>query len=916
MNRFRCHLSFVCLLVGAGFAFAQPYGLTQRVPNTTLALPPYPPVFGYALTNAFGAITFSSPLCIRTPPNETDRVFVLEKAGRIQVVTNIGAANPTKSLYMSLTYALSTSSEQGLLGLAFHPNFQSNGYFYIYRTILVTNGPTIVTNERLARFQASPPSAATAFTNTETVLFDQQDLAGNHNGGDLHFGPDGYLYLSLGDGGMQNDALNNTQTIRKGFQSGILRLDVDQLPGSLTPNPSSSISMLTIYPNTYAVPPDNPWVTTDFIYETNRSATFSGNVRSEFWAVGLRNPWRFSFDPVTGWLWEGDVGGGAREEVNIITKGGDYGWGYREGFTTGPKSGQTNSWYNGSTPSPWATSFVGLNPVWDYQHTNSGGSLTNLGDSITGGLVYRGDNISQLTGAYVFCDYVSGNLWSLRYDGTNVTDYQRLLQDTGIVAFGTDPRNADLLLADYSGAQVRRLIYDTNFTGTPLPATLADTGAFGNLTSLTLNAGIVPYTINVPFWSDSAIKMRWFSVPNTNLVINWSPSNNWSFPTGTVWIKHFDLVTNYLTGASKRVETRFLVRNSDGVYGLTYRWGNSAANAALTPEGGTNDVFVITDPGGVLRTQLWFYPSRNDCQTCHTPVAGFALGFNTPQVNCNETYTNFPGATGLTDNQLRALSHVGYFSPPVTNLYALRALAPAADTSSSLEYRVRSYLAANCVQCHQPGGTGLGLWDARITTPTSQAGLINGGLVDDQGDPNNRIIKPGLLTNSILYRRIAVLGTGHMPPLATSLLDTNDINLLVLWINSGALASYQTFAEWQVTWFGSTGAPNAAPDADPDGDGLSNYLEYLLGKNPSQATSDWKVDIQMAGGSAQILFPHLANRGFEVQSRSNLSPASVWQVLDVPGNQPFFSAADFPGVVEDPVGGNTNKFYRVRVFEP
>jgi glucose/arabinose dehydrogenase len=413
---------------------------------------------GYQLVNAFGSLTFSQPLCIRTPPGETNRIFILEKTGLIQMVTNIGSANPAKTIYMDLRARLSTSSEQGLLGLAFHPQFQSNGLFYIYRSYAPGTG---IVYERLSRFLANPPSAPTASTNTEVVLFDQQDDASNHNGGDLHFGNDGYLYVSLGDGGGQNDQLNNSQTIRKGFHSGLLRLDVDNLPENLPPNPVSSITVLTVSTN-YSVPNDNPFVSTPFLWERNTSVT-TNFLRTEYWAVGMRNPWRFSIDPVTGWIWVGDVGGGVREEVDVVSPGGNYGWVYREGFVGGPVSAPVG--------------FTSIAPIFDYGH---GTTATNTGNSITGGLVYRGDRFDELTNAYLFCDYVSGFIWALRYNGTSVTDFHNLLtngvalKDTGIAAFGTDPRNGDILMANVDKGVVRRLM--------PLSPTLTVTRDSGQIT--------------------------------------------------------------------------------------------------------------------------------------------------------------------------------------------------------------------------------------------------------------------------------------------------------------------------------------------------------------------------------------------------------------------------------------------------
>jgi len=743
-------------------------GISQRLPNNTLTLPQDPPRIGYQLVNAFGTLTFSQPLCITTPPGETNRIFILEKGGLIQLVTNIAAANPIKSQYMDLRTGLSANGEQGLLGLAFHPNFQANGYFYIYRSVIIN----FAVYERLSRFQAAPFDSPTASAATEIVLFDQLDLASNHNGGDVHFGNDGYLYITVGDGGNQDDSLNNSQTIRKGFHSGMLRIDVDNLPGNLPAPPPSAISQLTISTN-YSVPADNPWVSNSFPFEVNSSVPAS-STRTEFLAIGLRNPWRFSIDSATGQIWEGDVGGNIREEVNIIRKGGDYGWAYREGTIPGPKSAQAPG------------NFASTDPIFEYNH----GGATNNGNCIIGGVVYRGTRLSQLTGAYIFADNGLGWIWSLRYDGTIVSDFRNLLQngsplqEVGIAAFGTDPLNGDPLLANINSGTIRRLV--STISGSPLPPTLADTGGFSDLTQLTPQTGIVPYDVNVPFWSDNAIKTRWFSVPNTNLSITWNPTNNWSFPTGTVWIKHFELITNYVTQERTRVETRFLVRSPGppGIYGATYRWGGDQGNATLVEDGGATDQFVITGPGGVTRTQIWRYPSRSDCITCHSTVGGLALGFHTAQLNRNYTYTNFDGATGETDNQLNALAAAGYFSSAISDPARLPALASRDDSSASIEWRARSYLAANCVQCHQPGGLGQGFWDARYFLPTPQAGLIWGLLNNNFGNPDAHVITPHSLANSMLYQRIARNIGNRMPPLDTTVLDTNNMSLIAEWINT------------------------------------------------------------------------------------------------------------------------------------
>jgi hypothetical protein len=273
---------------------------------------------------------------------------------------------------------------------------------------------------------------------------------------------------------------------------------------------------------------------------------------------------------------------------------------------------------------------------------------------------------------------------------------------------------------------------------------------------------------------------------------------------------------------------------------------------------------------------------------------------------------------GAATNQIIALSLAGYFTTNVTKVHTLRALAGAADASVSLEYRVRSYLAANCVQCHQPGPGGVpaSIWDARITTPGPLTGIINGALVDDGGNPGSRVIKPGSLVNSTLFNRLLTPGPDHMPPLATSLINTQAVALIGAWITNG-LANYQTFADWQIARFGSTNAPKSGLYADFDGDGVMNYLEYLTGTDPLQSTNFWRIGIMTTNKSAvKITFPQVANRGFEVQCSTTPLNSTAWSMLDVTGNQPFFSGSNRIMMVEDIISTNAARFYRVRVYEP
>jgi glucose/arabinose dehydrogenase len=788
-----------------------------RVKNSTLRFPPDAPRRGYMTAEAFPGLSFANPVCIVSAPGETNRIFILERAGDIQAITNLSSLD--KTLFLGLTN-VDTSGEGGLLGLAFHPGYSTNGFFYLYYTLTTTSPGGTGFHNRLSRFQVSPDDPNRGRPDSELVLINQFDLADNHNGGALQFGPDGYLYLSLGDGGLGNDELENSQRIDKDFFSAILRIDVDFRPENLTPNPHPAAS------TNYRIPHDNPFIgATNF----NGASVDPAQVRTEFYAVGFRNPWRMSFDGVTGELYCADVGEQQREEIDIVVRGGNYGWNYREGTT-------------GTFREPVPVEAAFIDPILDYKRIGTSGDSTREGNSIIGGFVYRGHRLSQLTGSYIFGDHISGNVWALRWTGTNVLDFRLLTTVSFLSTFGIDPSTGDVLIAELWGTgTIYRLIYSETSSGQPLPETLADTGTFSDVETLAPNPGIFGYDVNVSFWSDTALKSRWFSIPDTNLLINFDGNANWWFPTGTVWIKHFELeLTNGVPASRRRLETRFLVRDTaEGLYGVTYRWGDSLTNAAVVPEEGLDESFVIYD-GSNIRTQVWHYPGRGECLICHTRQGGLALGFNTAQLNRPFDYH------GTTENQLLALSRAGYFDV-TPDPQSLPVMAHATNTSFSVEYRVRSYLAANCVQCHQPGGPGRGYWDARFSTPLDQAGITNGNLVNNFGNPLNKVVRPGSIEHSVLFQRIAQLGPAHMPPLATSELNQEAMALLREWItNELAFGTAPVAVDDQILRYLPGGAKSWIAallsndfDADNDPVSLFDVSSYSLNGGSLTRDDDW-----------------------------------------------------------------------------
>jgi uncharacterized repeat protein (TIGR03806 family) len=327
----------------------------------------------------------------------------------------------------------------------------------------------------------------------------------------------------------------------------------------------------------------------------------------------------------------------------------------------------------------------------------------------------------------------------------------------------------------------------TTFNGV-LPAKLSLTGVFTNTPAMSPAGSFIPYAPNTPLWSDGAQKLRYFSVPNNGAPLTpgeqiaFAPTNTWTFPAGTVFVKTFELLTNTSDPNSLlRLETRLLVRDVNGaVYGVTYKWRADNSDADLLTTNLTQLVPIQT-PGGVV-TQSWYYPSPSDCLQCHTAPANYVLGLNARQLNATFTYPN-----GVTDNELRALNRAGLFYPAISEgqIPNIEQLSAITNTSASLTQRVRSYLDANCAQCHQPGGSGP-TFDARYDTPLTNQNLINVPAVKGNlGFDNVNIVTPNDVWRSSLYDRMNSLDPAiKMPPLARNLIDTNAVQVMAQWINS------------------------------------------------------------------------------------------------------------------------------------
>lgn len=330
------------------------------------------------------------PIVITHAGDQSNRLFLATQQGVVYVMPNKLDAKTAEiflDIESSVTYR-DNKNEEGMLGLAFHPDYKKNGQFFVYYTTAEEPLTSVIT-----RFTVSKNNPNVADKDSEKEIMRIKQPFWNHNGGSIEFGPDGYLYVGLGDGGKGNDTLMNGQNVQTWLGS-ILRIDIDR----------------TEKGKQYAIPADNPFANQNI-------------AKREIYAYGLRNVWRLSFDSKTDLLYAADVGQNLWEEINIIKKGGNYGWNLREGkHKFGPV---------GTDPREDL-----IEPIWEYDH--------EVGKSITGGQVYRGSKVSKLDGYYLYADYVSGKFWALKYnpESGEVEENRSINGESGrsypIITFGTD----------------------------------------------------------------------------------------------------------------------------------------------------------------------------------------------------------------------------------------------------------------------------------------------------------------------------------------------------------------------------------------------------------------------------------------------------------------------------------------------
>ena len=469
------------------------------------------------------------------------------------------------------------------------------------------------------------------------------------------------------------------------------------------------------------------------------------------------------------------------------------------------------------------------------------------------------------------------------------------------MSFTADPSNGDVLILNRNTGSILRLVQtEANTTFPPtFPPTLSATRFFADLTDLTPNPGAHFYHVNLRFWSDKAEKSRWFLINNPTDLVGYSRDNPWTFPNGMIWVKHFDLeLTPGNPATKRRIETRFMIKNAAGSYGVTYQWNNITNGQPQTEA-------TLVGPNGadiVLPQQTWHLPGRGECNTCHNPTAGHALSFNTLQLNRSGTLVSQTG------NFLTLLDGNGYLnqSPGLTTDLP-RHIRPN-ETAYKLEARVRSYLAVNCSYCHQPGAGG-GNWDGRHHLTLDQTKLVNQASVDAPLAAGDLLIIPGNVNKSIIHNRMAAAnGYTLMPPLGSNVIDPEGVQLLANWIDNEA-SSLTNYDKWRTFYFGSN--PLGAPGLNPDGDSATNRQEYLFLTDPFKGTKSLQPSLTLTGGQVTIPLPALSGRKVIVEHSSDLT---LWEKWNAPGNDGIPRNPATPFSLTAPAGA-AKGFFRFNVSE-
>ena len=685
-----------------------------------------------------GGIRWDLPLAmVLVPGVEGEFYVILEREGTIWSL-NATTGERTLMIKLGIPDGLpyEVVGDRSTLGARFHPDFPNTPAFYVRSAV-----ETAVSGYNwLTRFTVDPSDPLTLDHGKEELILEWEAIG--HRGGDLEFGPDGYLYISSGDGSTPADP-NNVGQKTDNLLGSILRIDINGKDKDLN----------------YRVPEDNPWVGVD-------------GIRPEVWAYGLRNPWRMCFRPGTGEIWLGDNGDEHWEMVHRVKGGENFGW----------------STFEGSHPFRPSNPLGGPNknltlPVVEQSH--------QVLRSVIGGVWYQGSQFPELKGHYIYGCYLTQKLWAFSLKGEQVVGLRRIADLGGqLVAFCKDPDRELLILSHDKG--IFRLQRSPVRSLKPIPDKLSATGLFESTTEHKVASGFLPYEVNLPVYWDGAKAERFMAIPEEEIIIQSLPAglhendeaairstaglDRWRVPTQSVLMQTLSL-------DDRRVETQVSIKDGGEWRYLSYRWNEKQTDADLVSEHGEEVELELS--GG---KQNWRFPARSECLTCHTQRGMFVLGLTFAQLNRDNDYDNHGGETM---NQLDAMRDLYSYvnNRKIPEPETLPVMPQPSDESVSLEDRARAYLHVNCAHCHRETGLGgRASFELLNWLANERTGLINGRpLVGLPGIQANeaRLVAPGDPDRSEIFRRMTSVTVGKMPLLGNhNTIDKSGVELIRRWIES------------------------------------------------------------------------------------------------------------------------------------
>jgi len=684
----------------------------------------------YRFVNAFPNLEqfFHSPVMV-TNDGINDLIYVVDKIGTISVFPNNESVttNDVRQI-LDIKNVVLNNHESGLLSMEFDPNFATNGFIYVYylygETDDFVNGKT--GDAILERWKINNPANPTGVVaGSKVEILRVPQIGPDHKGGMMHFHPtEGYLYVGIGDGGYGHSALPlnppltgpNGRTNNSGQDPSTLRGKFIRIKPLET----------AVNGKFYSVPSDNPYV--------NKTGYLP-----EIWSMGHRNPWRWAFDTVAPYtLWETEIGQDGYEEVNLVQGGKNYGWPICEGTVNRGELG-------GDPSKNCLTDFV--TPKDGYDHAS--------GVSIIGGFVYRGTSLPNLTGTFLFGDYVSKRIWSVDNSGAAKKQISEAFPYY-ISSFGRDLKNNVLISThgvEHGGPSSIYKMLDDDAVAVQIPSRLSETGLFADLSNLIPTHGVIEYKLNTDAWFDGATARYFVAVPNDK-TIGFDPKALWELPVGSVVVKHVSVVAS--GNPNKPFTTSVLFRQETGWQAANYRWNAGGTDADLVTE-----PVIVSD--GSLANVKRKVDAGSGCVGCHKNKNGLMspLGLHTRQLNRDFLYQQ-----GLQQNQLDVINRVGLFNQTINNATAYDHFAAPTDASASLTLRAKSYLHTNCSHCHSSSNM-----DMSFDTALANMNIVN---------VNNRVV-PGNPANSLVY--IFQTTDGNRMPNGTVSTNAEAQTLFQAWIN-------------------------------------------------------------------------------------------------------------------------------------